>query len=132
MYICLVMSIRCSHTHLLIILYSMNIFISNLSFRVQSEDLKQIFEEYGEVSSAKVITDKMTGRSRGFGFVEMDREEEARAAIEELNGADFDGKLISVSEARPRPEGEQRRPAGNRNFGSGRSDGDRRGYRNRY
>jgi RNA recognition motif-containing protein len=109
----------------------MNIFISNLSFRVKNEDLKQIFEEYGEVSSAKVITDKLTGRSRGFGFVEMNRDEEAQAAIEELNGADFDGKVISVSEARPRPEGEQRRSGGNRSFGNRGGDGER-GYRNRY
>lgn len=124
----------------------MNIFISNLSFQVNNDDLKQIFDEYGEVSSAKVITDKLTGRSRGFGFVEMNIQEEAKAAIDELNGADFDGKIITVSEARPRPEGE-RRPSsgGSRSFGGGRSNGNgygnsagtasgggERSYRNRY
>jgi RNA recognition motif-containing protein len=87
----------------------MNIFVSNLSFRVNSEDLKQLFNEYGEVSSAKVITDKFSGRSRGFGFVEMKNEDEAKKAIEELNQAEYDGKVISVSVARPRPE---RRPEG--------------------
>lgn len=120
----------------------MNIFISNLSFQVKDEDLKQIFDEYGEVSSAKVITDKLTGRSRGFGFVEMNSQEEAKAAIEGLNGADFDGKVITVSEARPRPEGDRRPSGGGGNrggYGGGRGNsggsgggGGDRGYRSRY
>jgi RNA recognition motif-containing protein len=102
----------------------MNIFVANLSFRVNNDDLKRIFDEYGEVTSAKVIMDKETGRSRGFGFVEMSQNEQGKAAIEELNGAELDGKVMSVSEARPRPEGGNggnggRRPSGggNRNFG---------------
>ncbi|MDR1056816.1 MAG: RNA-binding protein [Prevotellaceae bacterium] len=92
-----------------------NIFISNLSFRLKNEDLQRAFEEYGEVSSAKIITDKFTGRSRGFGFVEMPDDENANKAIEELNGAEFDGKVISVAEARPRTD----KPAGERRGGSG-------------
>jgi RNA recognition motif-containing protein len=92
----------------------MNIFISNLSFRVSNEDLKQLFVEYGEVSSAKVIIDKFSGRSRGFGFVEMKNDDEAKKAIEELNQAEHDGKVISVSVARPRTERRPEGPAGER------------------
>ena len=82
----------------------MNIYISNLSFKVEDSDLRQLFEEYGEVSSAKVITDRYTGRSRGFGFVEMPDNEAAQKAITELNQAEYDGKVITVNEARPREE----------------------------
>jgi RNA recognition motif-containing protein len=74
-----------------------------------------LFTEYGEISSAKVITDKMTGRSRGFGFVEMPNEEEAKKAIDELNQAQFDGKVINVNEAKPRED----RPSGGFNRGGG-------------
>lgn len=90
----------------------MNIFISNLSFRVNDEDLKQLFEEYGEIASARVITDKYTGKSRGFGFVEMSIEAEAKKAIEELDHAEYDGKVITVSIARPKTEGGRGRENG--------------------
>lgn len=106
-----------------------NIFISNLSFRLKNEDLQRAFEEYGEVSSAKIITDKYTGRSRGFGFVEMPDDESANKAIEELNGAEFDGKVISVAEARPKtdkPAGERRSSGG---FNRGGNGGGNRGGR---
>ncbi len=92
----------------------MNIYISNLSYGVSDADLKDLFTEYGEVSSAKIITDRETGRSRGFGFVEMPNEEEGQKAIDELNEAEFDGKVINVNVARPREE----RP-NNRNRGGG-------------
>ena len=92
----------------------MNIFISNLSFRVNDEDLKQLFVEYGTVTSAKVINDKYSGKSRGFGFVEMSNDEESKKAIEELNQAEYDGKVISVSIAKPKTEN---RSGGNRNYG---------------
>ena len=82
----------------------MNIYVSNLGFSVQDEDLREYFAEYGEVSSAKVITDKFTNRSRGFGFVEMADEEAAQKAIKELNGAVVEGRSISVTVARPREE----------------------------
>ena len=82
----------------------MNIYVSNLSFNVQDEDLREFFAEYGEVSSAKVITDKFTNRSRGFGFVEMSDNEAARKAIAELDGAMVEGRAIKVNEARPREE----------------------------
>ena len=82
----------------------MNIYVSNLSFNVQDEDLREYFEEYGEVTSAKIITDKFTNRSRGFGFVEMTDDTAAEKAIAELNGASVDGRTISVTVARPREE----------------------------
>ena len=82
----------------------MNIYVSNLGFSVQDEDLKDYFAEYGEVTSAKVITDKFTNRSRGFGFVEMPDENAAQKAIKELNGAVVEGRSISVNVARPREE----------------------------
>jgi len=105
----------------------MNIFVSNLSFRISDDDLKQLFEEYGEVTSAKVITDKFSGRSRGFGFVEMKTDEEGTKAIEELNQADYDGKQILVSIAKPRTEGG---PPRRRSFDNDRnSGGDRRNFR---
>ncbi|HET9055511.1 MAG TPA: RNA-binding protein [Chitinophagaceae bacterium] len=83
----------------------MNIYVSNLSFSVQDEDLKEFFAEYGEVSSAKVITDKFTHRSRGFGFVEMPNDEAAQKAIAELDGALVDGRAIKVNVAKPKEEG---------------------------
>ena len=91
-------------------LYLMNIYISNLSYAVNDGDLKDLFGEYGEISSAKVITDRETGRSRGFGFVEMADDAQGQKAIDELNQAEYDGKVINVTVARPRTE----RPAGNR------------------
>jgi RNA recognition motif-containing protein len=80
----------------------MNIYISNLSFAVIDEDLRSYFAEYGEVSSAKVIVDKFTNRSKGFGFVEMADDAAAKKAIEELDGATVDGRTIKVMEARPK------------------------------
>ena len=82
----------------------MNIFVSNLHFKIKDEELKQLFEDFGEVESAKVITDKFSGRSKGFGFVEMPSDEEANYAIEKLNGSDCKGRTLSVTEARPRKE----------------------------
>ena len=82
----------------------MNIYVSNLSFNVQDEDLKEYFAEYGEVTSAKVITDKFTNRSRGFGFVEMSDEAAAQKAIQELDGATVDGRAIKVNVAKPKEE----------------------------
>jgi len=90
----------------------MNIYVSNLSFNVQDEDLKSYFAEYGEVSSAKVITDKFTQRSKGFGFVEMADEAAAQKAIQELDGAMVDGRSIKVMVARPKEERSNNRGAG--------------------
>lgn len=82
----------------------MNIYIANLSYNVSDDDLKELFEEYGPVSSAKVITDKMSGRSRGFGFVEMADDDQGQKAIDGLNQCEFDGKVINVNVAKPRTE----------------------------
>jgi RNA recognition motif-containing protein len=86
----------------------MNIYISNVNFRTKSESLQALFEQYGEVSSANIITDRETGRSRGFGFVEMPNDEEAKKAIESLNGTDFEDKTITVNEARPKADRDDR------------------------
>jgi RNA recognition motif-containing protein len=80
----------------------MNIYVSNLSFNVQDEDLREFFTPYGEVTSAKIINDKETGRSRGFGFVEMPDDASSKLAITELDGASVDGRSIKVMEAKPR------------------------------
>ena len=82
----------------------MNIFIAGLTYQITEHDLKELFEEYGTVSSAKIITDRFSGRSRGFGFVEMDDESAAQRAIEQLNEAEYDGRTLSVSVAKPRRE----------------------------
>ena len=80
----------------------MNIYVSNLSFNVQDEDLKDFFASYGEVTSAKIINDRETGNSRGFGFVEMSDDVAAKKAITELDGATVEGRVIKVVEARPK------------------------------
>lgn len=82
----------------------MNIYVSNLGFAVQDAELGQLFAGYGQVSSAKVILDKFTNQSRGFGFVEMPDDAAANTAIAELNGKTVDGRAIKVTEARPREE----------------------------
>jgi RNA recognition motif-containing protein len=85
-------------------LFVMNIFVARLNYDTTSEGLQAAFEEFGMVSSAKVIMDRETGRSKGFGFVEMDNDDEAYAAIEALNESDLDGRTIVVKKARPRSE----------------------------
>lgn len=80
----------------------MNIFVAQLSYDTETEDLRETFEAYGEVSSANVIFDKTTGRSKGFGFVEMDNDDEAMEAIRELNDSELDGRTIVVKKAHPR------------------------------
>lgn len=82
----------------------MNIYVSNLGFNVKDESLKESFSVYGEVTSAKVITDKFTGQSRGFGFVEMSDDEAARKAIAELDQSSLEGRSIKVTEARPKED----------------------------
>ena len=94
----------------------MNIYVGNLSPDVTGDDLRQAFEAFGQVTSANVITDKFSGESRGFGFVEMPSKEEATAAIAGMNGKDIKGKAVSVNEARPRVE---RPRGGGGGFGGG-------------
>jgi RNA recognition motif-containing protein len=102
----------------------MNIYVGNLSHDVSTEELRQAFEAYGEVSSANIIKDKYSGQSRGFGFVEMPDKAEAQTAIENLNGKDLRGREMNVNEARPRADrGGPRGQGGNRGrsgFGGGR------------
>ena len=103
----------------------MNIYVSNLSFNVQDEDLREFFTPYGDVSSAKVIMDKMTNRSRGFGFVEMSDDAAASKAIAELDGATVEGRNIKVMEARPKEDRPARSGGGFGGNGGG-------GYNKRY
>jgi RNA recognition motif-containing protein len=80
----------------------MNIYVGNLDFRVNEDDLREIFSEYGKVTSAKIIIDKYSGRSRGFGFVEMEDSSEATKAINELNGATYENRVLKVNESKPK------------------------------
>ncbi len=95
----------------------MNLYIRNLSGDTSEEELKEVFEKYGEVVSAVVIKDKFTGESRGFGFVEMKIKTEAEKAIEELDGLELKGRHIFVSEARPKRDKRKGRKGGNRGGG---------------
>ena len=80
----------------------MNIYVGNLSYKVDENDLKGIFEEYGEVTSVKIIKDKYSGRSKGFAFIEMTNNNEAKAAIKELNGGELDNRKVVINEAKPK------------------------------
>ena len=102
----------------------MNIFVGSLPFSMEEADLRESFEAYGSVNSVKIITDKFTGRSKGFGFVEMPNDDEAQKAIDELNGASYQGRTIVVNKSEPKPEGERRSFGG----GNNRGGGDRGGY----
>lgn len=82
----------------------MNIYVGNLDFKVDENDLKNLFEEYGTVSSCKIIIDKFNGRSKGFGFITMEDQDEAGKALEELNGTQFKDREIVVNEAKPRKQ----------------------------
>jgi RNA recognition motif-containing protein len=95
----------------------MNIFIGSLPYSVKANDLKEFFEEYGEVSSSKIITDKATGRSKGYGFIEMMDENAAKKAIDELNGAEVEGRTIVVNEAKERVKNDFSRENQRRNSG---------------
>jgi cold-inducible RNA-binding protein len=100
------------------------LFVGNLSFQTRGEDLKELFGQYGEVSSASVVMDRESGRSRGFGFVEMPNREEGEAAISSLNEQDFQGRNITVNEARPKTESR-----GGGGYGGGNRGGGGGGYR---
>jgi RNA recognition motif-containing protein len=82
----------------------MNIYVGNLAYGAKDQDLEELFSAYGEVSSARVITDRFSGRSKGFGFVEMSSDEAANKAMGETDGKEFMGRQIKVNEARPRPQ----------------------------
>ncbi|MEL7585487.1 MAG: RNA-binding protein [Prolixibacteraceae bacterium] len=90
----------------------MNIFVGNLNYSITEDDIKEIFEEYGELTSVKLITDKFTGKSKGFGFVEMADADEAKKAIEELNGAEVEGRTIVVNESIEKKRDNTRKPGG--------------------
>ena len=97
----------------------MNIYVGNLSFDASEEDLQKAFSEFGQVSSATIVRDRYSGQPRGFGFVEMPDQSAARAAIENLNGKEFLGRSMNVSEARPRTDRGGSKRQGGRRGGSG-------------
>ena len=104
---------------------SMKLYVGNLSFNTSGEDLQELFAQVGTVESATVVEDRETGRSRGFGFVEMSSKEEGQAAIQQFNGKEVGGRALNVNEAKPR---EERGGGGNRGgFGGGRNGGGRGG-----
>lgn len=105
----------------------MNLYIGNLSWTISEPELQQTFEAFGEVSSCKIVKDKMTNRSKGFAFVEMPNDDEANAAISALNGKDVKGRNISVNEARPREERPQGGGGGYRGGGGSGGGGNRGG-----
>ena len=82
----------------------MNVYVGNLNYDLSEDDLKKAFEEFGEVTSAKIISDRYSGRSKGFGFVEMSSDDEAKAAIEALSGKELNGRTMVVNEARPKTQ----------------------------
>ena len=102
----------------------MNIYVGNLSYSVSEDDLRALFAEFGEIESVKIITDKFSGQSKGFGFVEMPNKGEAQAALESLSGKDLKGRNLNVNEAKPR-SGD--RGGGSRPGGGGYGDGKRGG-----
>ena len=99
----------------------MNIYVGNLSWSMTDEDLSSLFTQYGSVTSAKILKDKMNGRSKGFGFVEMEDDEAAKTAIANLNETEIQGRKLIVNESQPRPEGSGGGGGGfkKRSFGSG-------------
>ena len=106
----------------------MNIYVGNLAYQVNDDDLRQAFEAFGEVASATVIKDKFSGESRGFGFVEMPVKAEGDAAITGLNGQDLKGRALNVNEARPKAEGGRGGGGGGRRPGGGGGGGGRRSW----
>lgn len=105
----------------------MNIYAGNLPFDVSEDSLRKAFEEFGEVTEVRLIMDKFSGKSKGFGFIEMPSKEEAEKAIAEINGRDFNGRAINVNEARPKVERGGRGGRGGGRRGGGKRTGGRRG-----
>lgn len=111
---------------------SMKLYVGNLAFKTSSDDLQQLFAQAGTVTSASVVEDRDTGRSRGFGFVEMASKEEGEAAIAQFNGKEIDGRNLTVNEARPREERGGSRGGGRGGYGGGGGRGGGGGGRGGY
>jgi RNA recognition motif-containing protein len=105
----------------------MNIYVGNLSWGLKDQDLANLFAPFGEVASAKIVMDKFTQRSKGFGFVEMPNDEQAQAAIAQLNGSEIEGRNLVVNESRPKEEGSGGGGFKKRNFGGGGGGGYKKG-----
>ena len=105
----------------------MNIYVGNLSWNLKDQDLSELFAPFGEVASAKIVMDKFTQRSKGFGFVEMPNDEQAQAAIAQLNGSEVDGRNLVVNESRPKEGGNGGGGFKKRSFGGGGGGGFKKG-----
>ena len=105
----------------------MNIYVGNLSWNLKDQDLADLFTPYGEVASGKIVMDKFTQRSKGFGFVDMPNDEQAQAAIAQLNGSEVDGRNLVVNESRPKEGGSDSGGFKKRSFGSGGGGGFKKG-----
>lgn len=110
----------------------MKLYVGNLSYEVSEAELREMFAKFGTVGSASIITDKYSGQSKGFGFIEMDSQAEAQEAMEALNGKEVKGRTVIVNEARPRPEGGGSRGPGGGGGGRGRGPGGGRGGQGGY
>jgi hypothetical protein len=119
----------CKHFFVFLNFSQMNIYVGNLSWNLKDQDLTDLFTPFGEVASAKIVLDKFTQRSKGFGFVEMANDEQAQAAIAQLNGSEVDGRNLVVNESRPKEEGSGGGAGGfkKRSFGSGGGGGFKKG-----
>ncbi|MGI6098622.1 MAG: RNA recognition motif domain-containing protein [Kiritimatiellia bacterium] len=108
----------------------MDIYVGNLAYKTTDDDLRALFSEHGEVTSARVVTDRVSGQSKGFGFVEMPDRDAAQKAIDAINGNDFQGRKLRVNESQPKPR-EERRGGGNHHHRGDRGGfrGDRGGFR---
>ena len=105
----------------------MDIYVGNLAYKTTDDDLRELFSAHGEVTSARVVTDRISGQSKGFGFVEMPDREAAQKAIDAINGNEFQGRALRVNESQPKPR-EERRGGDHRGFRGG-NRGDRGGFR---
>jgi RNA recognition motif-containing protein len=117
----------CKHSFCFLNFLKMNIYVGNLSWGLKDQDLADLFTPYGEVASAKIVMDKFTQRSKGFGFVDMPNDEQAQAAIAQLNGSEVDGRNLVVNESRPKEGGEGGGGFKKKSFGGGGGGGFKKG-----
>jgi RNA recognition motif-containing protein len=122
-----IVSGSCKHFFVFLNFLKMNIYVGNLSWNLKDQDVANLFSPFGEVTSAKIVMDKFTQRSKGFGFVEMPNDEQAQAAIDQLNGSEVDGRNLVVNESRPKEGGSGGGGFKKKSFGGGGGGGFKKG-----
>jgi hypothetical protein len=125
--VCSLLLVGCKHAFCFLNFLKMNIYVGNLSWGLKDQDLADLFTPYGEVASAKIVMDKFTQRSKGFGFVDMPNDDQAQAAIAQLNGSEVDGRNLVVNESRPKEGGEGGGGFKKKSFGGGGGGGFKKG-----